>query len=189
MGCGARLGALLTDAHIGTATSEYRLERDAKIEETRAREIALGHADSAGPSRPGLWATATNTSQRDLHASHDVATPNPAWTASQHAQIHLGQQVRKISAYAPATSEADSTLPAPKKPAKKKKKKKVIKSAAELTADVMPSMPSPLMESAAPSSVAASPDLQVRADPVEGVRARMYREVSPVVDDLIMETV
>lgn len=130
----------------------------------RAREIALGHADSAPLSRPpGLWATATNTSQRSLYTSRDGATPDPAWTASQHAQIHLGQQVRKISAYAPAPSEADSTLAPPKKPAKKKKKKKVVKSAAELTADVMPSMPSPLLESVAPSSVAASPDVQVRA--------------------------
>lgn len=166
----------------GTATSEYRLERDAKIEEIRAREAALA-ADNSDFSRPGLWAKASN-SQRN-NASHDGNTPDPSY-AFQQAQIHPGSQVRKISAYAPV-AEADATPP--KKPPVKKKKKKVIKSAPEL----VPDMPSPLLDSVAPSSV-ASPDVQLN-DPMDSIpppaqaSRRVFREVSPIVDDLIMETV
>jgi hypothetical protein len=178
-----RLVVPLLTGRSGTATSEYRLERDAKVEEIRAREAALA-ADNSGPSRPGLWATASN-SQRN-NPSHDGNTPDPSY-AFQQAQIHPGSQVRKISAYAPP-AEADATPPK-KPPVKKKKKKKVIKSAPEL----VPDMPSPLLDSVAPSSV-ASPDVQLN-DPMDLIpppaqaSRRVFREVSPIVDDLIMETV
>lgn len=109
-----------------------------------------------------------------------------AWVANQ-AQIHLGQQVRKISAYAQTTEMAATP---PKKPVKKKKKKKVVKSAPELIPDIA----SPLLDSVAVSA-AASPEVGLNdsmdAIPLPPSRSQFKRELSPTsyVDDLIMDTV
>lgn len=105
-----------------------------------------------------------------------------SWVMNQN-QIHLGQQVRKISAYA---QSVDAGVTPPKKPVKKKKKKKVIKSAAELVPDV-----SEHFDSVVPSA-AASPDVSVVNDPMDAVpsTSQFNKELSPTyVDDLIMETV
>lgn len=169
-----------TARSTGTAISEYRAERDAKIEEIRAREAALslGMNTEIPASRPGLF---SSSSQRNLAAE---GATTESWAINQN-QIHLGQQVRKISAYA-QTVDAGATPPK-KPPAKKKKKKKVIKSAAEL----MPERPSEQLESAV-ASAAASPDVSVVNDPMDAMPSRgQLQELSPTayVDDLIMETV
>ncbi|KAJ9091652.1 hypothetical protein QFC19_009022 [Naganishia cerealis] len=166
-----------------TLTSEFRMERDAKIEEIRAAEAATTTAShnnaesSAIPSRPALY---TSASQRNL--SLEGMTPE-AWPINQ-AQIHHGQQVRKYSAFVPTP---DTGVTPPKKPAKKKKKKKVVKSAPEL----LPDMPSPQLNSQVPSA-APSPDIMLD-NPMDGILAardgHATHDQSPYVDDLIMDAV
>jgi hypothetical protein len=126
--------------------------------------------------------TETPTARPGLFSSASQGMTPESWAVNQN-QIHLGQQVRKISAYA---QTVDATVAPPKKPVKKKKKKKVIKSAAEL----MPDLPSEHLDSVV-ASAAASPDVSVVNDPMDAMPAGgHYKELSPTyVDDLIMETV
>lgn len=170
------------DRYIGSSPSEYRIERDAKIEEIRQAEAAAATHNSdmpAVPARPGLFSSA---SQRNL--SLDGVT-SESWLGGNQAQIHPGQQVRKYSAFA-QTGAGDAGVTPPKKPAKKKKKKKVVKSAEEL----LPEMPSPQLGSQI-LSAAPTPDVMLN-DPMEGVSVGEDEQAidqSPYVDDLIMDAV
>ncbi|KAJ9120635.1 hypothetical protein QFC22_002564 [Naganishia vaughanmartiniae] len=161
-----------------SSPSEFRIERDAKIEEIRLAEAAVSDIP-ANPSRPGLF---SSLSQRNL--SLDGMTPE-AWLGGNQAQIHPGQQVRKYSAFIQAGT-GDAGLTPPKIPAKKKKKKKVVKSAEEL----IPDMPSPQLASRIASAV-PTPDVMLN-DPMEGVLVGEDEQAidqSPYVDDLIMDAV
>ncbi|KAJ9105416.1 hypothetical protein QFC21_001787 [Naganishia friedmannii] len=164
-----------------TSPSEYRIQRDAKIEEIRLAEAATSVNQNAEmPARPALFSSA---SQRNL--SLDGKTPE-TWLSGNQAQIHPGQQVRKYSAFVQA-GPGDAGATPPKKPAKKKKKKKVVKSAEEL----VPEMPSPQLGSRIPSA-AVTPDVMLN-DPMEGVSVaddeQLAIDQSPYVDDLIMDAV
>jgi hypothetical protein len=173
-------GLMVSTLCAGNSPSEYRLERDAKIEEIRlATEAAVQNSElSAMPSRPGLFSSA---SQRNL--SLDAMTPE-TWLGGN--QIHPGQQVRKYSAFVQA-GVGDAGVTPPKKPAKKKKKKKVVKSVEEL----LPEMPSPQLGSQIPSAM-PTPDVMLN-DPMEGVSIadddQQAVDQSPYVDDLIMDAV
>lgn len=101
-----------------------------------------------------------------------------SWVINQN-QIHLGQQVRKISAYA---QSVDPGVTPPKKPVKKKKKRKVVKSAPELVPDV----PSEHFDSVVPSA-APSPDVSVVNDPMDAgpSTSQFNKELSPTYVDEI----